>query len=111
LKKWYPAAAVAGHLVKANPQNPGTWINLADLVRRAENVEQAETVLLKARDWHPKDALIAFNLACYASVMGRIEEAKVRLRHAIDLDTAIVRLALGDKDLRPLWDWISGGTS
>jgi tetratricopeptide (TPR) repeat protein len=103
LKKWYPAAAVAGHLVKANPQNPGTWINLADLVRRAENVEQAETVLLKARDWHPKNALIAFNLACYASVMGRIEEAKVRLRHAIDLDTAIVRLALDDKDLRRLF--------
>jgi hypothetical protein len=55
LKKWYPAAVVAGYLVKANPENPGTWINLADLVWRAENVEQAETVLLKARDWHPTD--------------------------------------------------------
>ena len=84
---------------------------MADLVRRAENVEQAETVLLKARDCHPKNALIAFNLACYASVMGRIEEAKVRLRHAIDLDKEIVRLALDDKDLRPFVDWISDGTS
>ena len=111
LKKWYLAAAVAGHLVKADPENPGTWINLAHLVRRAENVQQAETVLFKARDWHPKNALIAFNLACYASAMGRIEEAKERLRHAIDLDKEILRLALDDKDLRPLWDWIVGGTS
>ena len=29
--------------------------------------------------------MIAFNLACYASVTGRIEDAKERLRNAIDL--------------------------
>jgi hypothetical protein len=29
--------------------------------------------------------MIAFNLACYASVTGRMEEAKERLRNAIDL--------------------------
>jgi hypothetical protein len=75
-KKWKMAAVVAGHLVKAEPANPDAWINLAYLVRRAENVEEAETVLFKARNWHPKNALIAFNLACYASVAGRMEEAK-----------------------------------
>ena len=31
-EKWYLAAAVAGHLVKADPKNPGTWLNLAHLV-------------------------------------------------------------------------------
>ena len=31
-------------------------------------------------------------------VPGRVEEAKFRLRHAIDLNKG---------DLRPLWDWIS----
>ena len=38
---------------------------------------------------HPKVAMIAFNLACYASVAGRMEEAKERLRHAIELDKDI----------------------
>ena len=52
--------------------------------------------------------MIAFNLACYASVTGRIEEAKERLRHAIELDNDIRGLALDDKDLHPLWDWIGG---
>jgi hypothetical protein len=51
--------------------------------------------------------MIAFNLACYASVTGRMEEAKVRLRHAIELDKDIRKLALDDEDLRPLWDWIA----
>ena len=30
--------------------------------------------------------MIEFNLACYASVSGRMEDAKERLRHAIELD-------------------------
>jgi hypothetical protein len=52
--------------------------------------------------------MIAFSLACYASVTGRMEEAKVRLRHAITLDKDIRGLAIDDEDLRPLWDWIAG---
>jgi hypothetical protein len=51
--------------------------------------------------------MIAFNLACYASVAGRMEEAKVCLRHTIDLDKDVRKLALDDEDLRPLWDWIA----
>ena len=105
-KKWHMAAAVAKHLVKADPGNPAAWINLAYAVRRAENIQAAETLLLKARALHRKSALIAFNLACYASVVGHIGEAKTRLQHAIDLDSDIRRLALDDEDLRPLWDFI-----
>jgi hypothetical protein len=48
------------------------------------------------------------NLACYASVTGRTEEAKERLRHAMDLDKDICGLELDDEDLKPLWDWIAG---
>jgi hypothetical protein len=45
--------------------------------------------------------MIAFSLACYASVTGRMEEAKERLRHAIDLDKDMRKLAINDEDLRP----------
>ena len=77
-------------------------------VRRAESVEKAEIILLRAQAIHPKNALIVFNLACYASVTGRMEEAKERLRHAIELDKEIRKLAIDDDDLKPLWDWIAG---
>jgi Flp pilus assembly protein TadD len=110
-KKWHMAAAVATHLVKADPGNPAAWINLAYAVGRTESIEQAEAILLKARALRPKSALIAFNLACYASVAGHMEEAKARLQHAIDLDKDIRPLALDDEDLRSLWDWISRATS
>ena len=107
-KKWDMAAAVASHLVKVDPQTAEWWISLAYAVRRAESVEKAEIILLRAQAIHPKNALIVFNLACYASVTGRMEEAKERLRHAIELDKEARKLALEDEDLKPLWDWIGG---
>jgi Flp pilus assembly protein TadD len=88
-EKWDMAAAVASHLVKAQPENAGWWINLAYSIRRSESAVKAEAILLQAREIHPKNALIAFNVACYASVTGRLEEAKDRLRHAIELDKGI----------------------
>jgi Flp pilus assembly protein TadD len=70
-KKWDMAAAVAIHLVKVEPENEGWWISLAYAVRRTESVENAEAILLRAQAIHPKVAMIAFNLAGYASVTGR----------------------------------------
>ena len=61
---------------------------------------------LIGRKW-PDNVIIMLNLASYASVTGRTEEAKVRLRRAIKLDRGVRQLALEVADLRPLWDWIS----
>jgi predicted Zn-dependent protease len=67
-KKWDMAAAVASHLVKVEPEEAGWWINLAYATRRCESVEKAETILLKACELHHDNALIEYNLACYASI-------------------------------------------
>ena len=83
-KKWNMAAAVASHLVKVDPGTAGWWISLGYALRRSESAEKAEAILLKAQAIHPKVAMIAFNLACYASVTGRMDEAKERLLNAID---------------------------
>jgi Flp pilus assembly protein TadD len=96
------AAAVASHLAKVDPQTAGWWISLAYAVRRAESVEKAEAILLRGQTIHPRFAMIALNLACYASVTGRMDEAKARLRHAIELDKDVRELTLDDEDLRPL---------
>ena len=37
-----------------------------------------------------------------------MEDAKERLRNAIELDKDVRILALDDEDLRSLWDWIAG---
>ena len=61
------------------------WISLAYALRRTESVEKGEAILLRAQAIHPKVDMIAFNLAFYASVAGRMEEAKARLRHTLNL--------------------------
>ena len=94
-------------LVEIEPARPEWWINLAYSSRRSQSVEQAEAILLRARDVHPTNAVIAFNLACYANVTGRVDEAKSRLKHAIAIDKEIRELALNDEDLRDLRDWIA----
>ena len=106
-KKWDMAAAVASHLVKVEPENSGWWINLAYAKRRCEGIESAEAILLRARELHHDNAMIEFNLACYASVAGRFEEAKERLKRAVERDKQFQKLAIDDQDLRPLWDWIA----
>jgi tetratricopeptide (TPR) repeat protein len=93
---------------KVEPENVGWWINLAYATRRCESIAKAETFLLRARELHHDNALIEFNLACYAGVTGRFEEARALLRRAIELDKEIRRLALDDEDLQSLWAWISG---
>jgi Flp pilus assembly protein TadD len=105
-KKWEMAAAVASHLVKTEPENSGWWIQLAYATRRYESIESAEAILLRARELHHDNAVIEFNLACYASVAGRFEEAKARLKRAIELDKQFQKVAIDDEDLRPLWEWI-----
>ena len=69
-KKWNMAAAVASHLVKVDPETAGWCISLAYSVRRIEGAEKAEATLLRTQSIHPKVAMIAFSLACYASVNG-----------------------------------------
>ena len=57
-KKWDTAAAVAGHLVKVEPENANWWINLAYATRRFESIEQAEAILLRARELHHPPASV-----------------------------------------------------
>jgi predicted Zn-dependent protease len=61
-KKSDMAAAVASHLVKIDPQTAGWWISLAYALRRTENVEKAEAILLRAQAIHPKVAVILSTL-------------------------------------------------
>ena len=69
-KKWSRAAAVAKHLVKAEAENAAWWIQLAYSVRRAESVENAEAILLRASEVHPKDPIIPL-----ASATSRFERS------------------------------------
>ncbi len=64
----------------------------------------ARIILLEAVERFPGDALTSFNLGCYACQLGDIEQAKERVRNAVELDAQFKLLALDDADLEPLWE-------
>lgn len=101
-KEWACGAELSSKMVEREPDRAGWWINYAYCTRRALSLEEAEQILLDARERHPKEAMISYNLACYASVAGRLDEARERLDRAIALDPGIEVMARDDEDLAPL---------
>ncbi|HCL91647.1 MAG TPA: hypothetical protein DIC50_02555, partial [Verrucomicrobia subdivision 3 bacterium] len=53
----------------------------------------------------PQEAIIPFNLSCYACQLQQLDVARLWLRRAAGIGgkEQIKRLALSDPDLQPLW--------
>lgn len=103
LEKWESARSLAESMAKLSPQSPHWWIQWAFSLRREKSVEAARAVLLEAAAAHPDLALIPYNIACYACVLGQIESAHKLLTVAFSMDGMLKRIALDDSDLEPFF--------
>jgi hypothetical protein len=104
LKKWELLRVVAKKLADHDPDEVRWPISLAYATRRTESIEAAKLILLEAVERHPKEPMIHYNLACYDSVMGEVEVAKVRLKHVFKMEPRWRLKALDEEDLRGVWD-------
>lgn len=100
---WTKAERVARKLIKLQPEEPDWSIALAYAARRAHSIETARKILSDAVAKFPREAVIHFNLACYACQLGEIPAARDSLRRAFALDRTYIVTALKDQDLRPIW--------
>jgi tetratricopeptide (TPR) repeat protein len=103
LGKWEAARMLAESLAKQFPENPHWWLLWSYALRREQSVETAQSVLREALAIHPDVGMIAYNLACYACVLGDLEETRALLHIAFPLDPSLRKTALDDPDLEPLW--------
>ena len=72
---------------------------------RGGGLPRAWDILRPTADRFPTEPTVAFNLACYACQMGRLEEAREWLAKAIALGgEPIAKMAQEDEDLKPLRD-------
>jgi Flp pilus assembly protein TadD len=107
--RWARAVPLLRKLVKQEPTEPQYWVSLAFAVRRAESIAAAEKILLEARERFPQEAVIWFNLACYAAQQARVADARDLLREAVRHESAYRDLAKTDSDLTPLWTAVQDG--
>jgi tetratricopeptide (TPR) repeat protein len=108
---WETGLEVARQLVKVAPERTSGWIHQAYSIRRAlpNGLEQAWEALLPVYAQFPNEPIIPYNLACYTTQFGRLEEAWDWLEKAVKAagdKAAIHRMALADPDLEPLHEKI-----
>ena len=104
LKKWELMREVAKRLAEFQPNDIQWTVSLAYATRRADSIQGAKQILLNAESRFPKEAIIKYNLACYCCQLEEIEKAKDHLKKAFEIDATWRLQALGDEDLKPLWD-------
>lgn len=103
-EEWAEMREVAGHLHRRQPAQPETWIWLADATRHSVSLEAARDILMEAEKAFPENPHIKFQIGCYHCRLGQISPAEAYVRAAIALDPRWGRIALGDEDVRELWD-------
>lgn len=99
---WDAALSDANRLNAVEPDQPSTFITRAFATRRCRSLAEAESILLEGTKRFPDEGLIWYNLACYAAVAGRADEALLLLGRALKLEPGLLRLASGDEDFAPV---------
>jgi lipopolysaccharide biosynthesis regulator YciM len=101
-RKWSEAESIATRLMEMEGDEPSWPIALAYAIRRSRGLVFAHEILLQAGEKFPECGTIQFNLACYCAQLGKLDEARERLRRAIQLDKGFAAMAKSDPDLKPI---------
>ncbi len=104
-KHWELALEVAERLVEIFPDDSGTWVDRSFALHEMKRTKEAHDLLLPALEKFPDEAIIPYNLGCYACQLGEIKKAKALLSLAFERgdENEIKLIALDDPDLAPLW--------
>jgi hypothetical protein len=92
------------------PETAAGWLHRAYALRRVneDGLIVAWHALLPAAEKFPSEAVVAYNLSCYACQMNEMVTARTWLHQAIKVGRKeeIKKMALADEDLKPLWSEI-----
>jgi tetratricopeptide (TPR) repeat protein len=107
-KNWPAAWESACRLVRVAPDNPVGWINRSFSLHEMKRTQEAWDQLLPAAKEFPKVGIIPYNLACYACQLGQqaLAEAYLAIAFSLDRKDEVKKMALNDRDLEPMWDYI-----
>lgn len=104
---WQSALEICLPMTEQEPSDAGWWIQSAYATRRVRSLVEAESLLRTGLRKHPEHPLMLYNLACYACVQERLDEAREWLERAIVVDEAqVFKMAVVDSDLVALRTWL-----
>ena len=108
-QRWEEAVVVAEAQLTATTDDPEPWIHRSFALHELRRTREAFDLLLPAANRFPNETTVPYNLACYASQLGDLPDARHWFAHVLSFgknpaDKLIrLRAALQDADLQPLW--------
>lgn len=99
---WVNMRVLARELRQEFPDEEDWWISDAYATRRCESIEKARAVLLDGLAVHYESAMIRYNLACYACILGHPGESLDFLKEAVRRDEKYKKMAFEDEDLKKI---------
>ncbi len=111
--KWEASLSVADAITKVAPERASGWIMKSLALRGLDRIQEAFDVLFPILNKFPHVPAIAYDLACYACRLDRVDEALGWLEKACKADGTgrFEKMALSDFDLKPLWPRLPQGRS
>lgn len=106
-KQWDAALKTAQDIIATLPDDATGWLHCAYAMRRAKGggLDRAFEFLWPIAEKFSEEPVIAFNLACYACQLNRLDEARRWLKRAYEIggEKEMRAMALADEDMMPLW--------
>lgn len=99
LKDWVNMRTLSRELCYLYPNEEDWWVSDAFATRRSESIEDARKILLDGLAVHYESAIIRYNLACYACLLGHPGECLDFLKEAVRRDEKYKAMAMEDEDL------------
>ncbi|MBD37034.1 MAG: hypothetical protein CMI28_03030 [Opitutae bacterium] len=104
LNDWVNMRTLSRELRYLYPDEEDWWVSDAFATRRSESIEDAREILLDGLAVHYESAIIRYNLACYACLLGNPGECLDFLKEAARRDEKYKVMAMEDEDLEAVRD-------
>jgi predicted Zn-dependent protease len=102
--KWDEVLALAEALVGNDAKQERPWVAWAYALRELDRTQEAQEILLAGRRMIARPSvLVDYNLACYACLLGELEEARALLTEVFARDKSWREMAKEDPDLAALF--------
>jgi len=104
MSKWEDGVLLGESLIQLWPQELEFHFKTAYCLHELKRTPEAKTTLESAPLSIRNTALYFYNLACYETRLGNLDEAKCLLKECFAREPGYREESLDDPDLEPLWD-------
>lgn len=87
----------------AAPGQASFFIHTAFCLHELGRTEEAHLLLMSGPASLRREPLFHYNMGCYLTVLGRLDEAGQHLAEAFRKDASLKEFAKSDRDLKPMW--------